>query len=290
MGGEGVNKSYKSLEPKKSLGQNFLADPWWIERIAHALEIQEGDLVLEIGPGKGALTRALLPLTRELVAVEIDQRMVGHLREELGGAPNLRIVHADFLRFDLGRELGTWPVRIVGNLPYHVTSAILMRVLDEIRRGHTDPAAARVTDFAVMIQKEVAQRILSGPGSREFGILSVYTGLLCKGEILLEVPPAAFIPRPKVTSSVIRLRPLPRPAADVRDWDYFRRVVRAAFNQRRKMLRRSLAGVPGLPDPEGLEGAEALLARRPESLSVAEFADLAARLARLPQTGLEAGR
>ena len=276
-----MNKSFKSLAPKKSLGQNFLSDPWWIERIARAFEIRQEDCVLEIGPGKGALTRALLPMTGELVAVEIDGRMAELLHAELGAPANLRVVQGDFLTYNLGRELGGRRLRIVGNLPYHITSAILMRVLDEIRRGHDDPGAAQITDFSIMIQKEVAQRILCGPGSRTYGILSVYTGLLCQGEILLDVPPIAFSPRPKIMSSVIRLRPLPRPSAEVADWDWFRRVVRAAFNQRRKMLRRSLAGVPGLPDPEGLTGADELLARRPETLSVAEFADLANRLARL---------
>ncbi|MFA7332596.1 MAG: 16S rRNA (adenine(1518)-N(6)/adenine(1519)-N(6))-dimethyltransferase RsmA [Candidatus Delongbacteria bacterium] len=276
-----MEKSYKSMAPKKSLGQNFLSDPWWIERIARALEIQEEDCVLEIGPGKGALTRALLPYTRDLLAVEIDQRMVELLQAELGAHPNLRVIHEDFLRFDLGAALGGRRVRVVGNLPYHITSSILMRVLEEIRRGQTDPAAAQITDFAIMIQKEVAQRILSGPGSREYGILSVYVGLLCDGRILLDVPPGAFFPKPKVDSAVIRLRPLATPRAEVLDWDFFRRVVRAAFNQRRKMLRRSLLNIPGVPNPEGLENADELLSRRPETLSVPEFADLAARLGAL---------
>jgi 16S rRNA (adenine1518-N6/adenine1519-N6)-dimethyltransferase len=273
-----MNKSFKSMAPKKSLGQNFLSDPWWIARIAQALEIRPGDRVLEIGPGKGALTRALLPLARELVAVEIDERMVELLGRELGAAPNLRIVHGDFLAYNLGHE--PEGLRVVGNLPYHVTSAILLRVLDEIRRGHQE-GAARIADFSVMIQKEVARRILCGPGSREYGILSVYRALLCEGEILLEVPPNAFWPRPKVDSAVIRLRPLQRPAAQVENWDFFRRVVRAAFNQRRKMLRRSLAGVPGLPDPELLRDESGLLERRPETLAVGDFAWLAQRLAEL---------
>jgi 16S rRNA (adenine1518-N6/adenine1519-N6)-dimethyltransferase len=275
-----VAKSYHSLDPKRSLGQNFLSDPWWIARIADALSLGQEDCVLEIGPGKGALTRELLPRTRDLVAVEIDGRMVEHLQAELGHHENLRIVHADFLRYNLSNELGGRRVRIMGNLPYHVTSAILMRVLDEIRRGHEDGQAAQITDFSIMIQKEVAQRILAGPGSRTYGILSVFTALFCQGEILLDVPPNAFFPRPKITSAVIRLRPLPAPLAHVEDWDFFRRVVRAAFNQRRKMLRRSLSGVPGLPEPEALHD-EDLLSRRPESLSVAEFAQLAARLGAL---------
>jgi 16S rRNA (adenine1518-N6/adenine1519-N6)-dimethyltransferase len=279
-----VAKSYHSLAPKKSLGQNFLSDPWWIERVARCLETGPADTVLEIGPGKGAITRALLPRVGELWAVEIDQRMVEHLTAELGADPRLKILHQDFLLFNLGEALGGRPVRVFGNLPYHVTSSILMRVLDEIRRGHTDRSAAQVIDFAVMVQREVAQRILSGPGSREYGILSVFAGLFCEGRILLDVPPAAFFPRPKVDSAILRLAPRPTPLAPVADWEFFRRVVRAAFNQRRKMLRRSLANVPGLPDPEGLDDPR-LLERRPETLSVPEFAELAARLAALAPPG-----
>jgi len=290
-----VGKSPRSLAPKKSLGQNFLVDPWWVAAIRDALGVGAGDRVLEIGPGKGVLTAALLEKAGEVLAVEIDARMVGHLAERFAGEPRLRVLHADFLRVDLRRECGERPLRIVGNLPYHVTSSILMRVLDEVRRGHEDPAAAaRIEDFAVMIQREVAQRILSGHGSREYGILSVFVDVFFDGAALVDVPPAAFFPRPKVVSRVIRLKPLPAPRHAVADWAVFRRVVRGAFNQRRKMLRRSLAALPGLPPIEAVPGAEPWLTLRPEQLPPAEFAALAAAFAAaleagVPATGAVAG-
>jgi len=265
--------------PKKSLGQNFLSDPWWVQRDVQALRLARTDQVLEIGPGKGVLTRELLKNAGHLLAVEIDGRMVEHLKREFAGVPNLELVHGDFLEYNLSARLAGREVRILGNLPYHVTSAILLRVLDEIRRFQRDPAsAARVTDFSVMIQKEVGERILAGPGSRIYGVLSVFVRVLCDCELLLEVPPEAFQPRPKVRSVVLGLRALDRPRHRIEDWNLFRRVVRGSFNQRRKMLRRSLQGIPGLPPLEELRGLPTgFLERRPEELDAGEFADLAKR-------------
>jgi 16S rRNA (adenine1518-N6/adenine1519-N6)-dimethyltransferase len=284
-----VGSSPRGLAPKKSLGQNFLVDPLWVSRIVEAFGVRAGECVVEIGPGKGVLTAALLERGCHVIAVEIDARMVGHLRERFEGEPRLTIVHEDFLRLDLGRAAAGRPVRVIGNLPYHVTSSILMRVLDEVRRGHEDPqGAARIVDFAVMIQREVAQRILSAAGSREYGILSVFVDLFFDGEPLADVPPAAFFPRPKVQSRVIRLRPLPAPRHGIGDWAIFRRVVRGAFNQRRKMLRRSLAALPGLPPIDAVPGAVPWLTQRPEQLPSAEFTALAAAFEQALAQGLPA--
>lgn len=187
------SKSYKSLDPKKSLGQNFLTDPWWIQRIVSAFGLEPQDTVLEIGPGKGVLTAELLKVSGRLLAVEIDQRMVEHLGERFAGATNLEIVHQDFLRFPLGETLAGVPVRIIGNLPYHITSGIIGRVLDEIRAGQADPQAhARITSFDIMIQKEVGERICSTHGTKVYGVLSVLAWLLCDVRVLLDVPPKAF--------------------------------------------------------------------------------------------------
>lgn len=269
-------KSYKSMAPKKSLGQNFLTDPWWIQRIVQAFKPAADDLVLEIGPGKGVLTEQLLPLAGKLVAVEIDERMVEHLEALLGGNDKLEILHQDFLQLDLAARFAGQPLRIVGNLPYHVTSGILMRVLDAIRAMHEHPAdAARITDFTIMIQKEVATRILGGPESKEYGILSVYVHQLCEGRALLDVPPAAFFPRPKIMSTILQLSPLARPRYELEDWDLFRKLVRGSFNQRRKMLRRSLRQVPGLPDPATIPGMEPWLGHRPDAIPPKEFVDMA---------------
>ncbi len=275
-----ARKSFKSLHAKKSLGQNFLTDSFWIQRIVQAFALTPTDTVLEIGPGKGVLTRELLKYTDNLYAVEIDQRMVELLQEELGSPANLKLVHADFLEYNLSQDLAGKPVRILGNLPYHVTSGILLRVLEEVIRYHQNPAqAARITDFSIMIQLEVADRILAPPGGRNYGILTVYRDLLCEGERLLDVPPEAFYPKPKVMSSVMRLIPRDTPTAQVDDWDSLRRLVRAAFNQRRKMMRNSLASVPGLPGIDELEKiAPEILDKRPEQLTPQDFAAVANRI------------
>lgn len=274
------SKSYKSLDPKKSLGQNFLSDPWWIQRIVNAFGLEPQDTVLEIGPGKGVLTAELLKVTGRLIAVEIDQRMVEHLAERFAGAPNLEIVHRDFLQYPLDQALAGVPVRIIGNLPYHITSGIIGRVLDEIRAGQADPAAhPRVTSFDIMIQKEVGERICSTHGTKVYGVLSVLAWMLCDVRILLDVPPNAFFPRPKVTSSVLRFRPLPAPRYRVDDWELFRKLVRAAFNQRRKMLRNSLQAVADLLPEDWTGAGEGILERRPEQMSPQDFVELANRAA-----------
>lgn len=274
------SKSYKSLDPKKSLGQNFLTDPWWIQRIVSAFGLEPQDTVLEIGPGKGVLTAELLKVSGRLLAVEIDQRMVEHLGERFAGATNLEIVHQDFLRFPLGETLAGVPVRIIGNLPYHITSGIIGRVLDEIRAGQADPQAhARITSFDIMIQKEVGERICSTHGTKVYGVLSVLAWLLCDVRVLLDVPPKAFFPRPKVTSSVLHFRPLPAPRHRIEDWELFRKIVRAAFNQRRKMLRNSLQAVGDLLPPDWIAGDDPVLERRPEQMSPRDFVELANRAA-----------
>jgi 16S rRNA (adenine1518-N6/adenine1519-N6)-dimethyltransferase len=267
----------KSLFAKKSLGQNFLTDPFWIQRIVQAFNLKAGECVLEIGPGKGVLTQELIKKSSELFAVEIDGRMVEYLEELFEGEKNLTLLHGDFLKFNLADTFAGRRLRVLGNLPYHVTSAILVRVLDEMRRYHEDPeSAAEITDFSIMIQKEVARRLLSLDGSRAYGILSVFIHVFCDAELLLDVPPQAFTPRPKVDSTVICLRALKKPRFEITDWAIFRRVVRASFNQRRKMLRKSLASLGPLPAISEL-GPEVddYLKRRPEQMSPGDFANLA---------------
>ncbi|MCA9785093.1 MAG: ribosomal RNA small subunit methyltransferase A [Candidatus Cloacimonetes bacterium] len=271
------SKSYKSLDPKRSLGQNFLSDPWWIQRIVNAFGLEPQDTVLEIGPGKGVLTNELLKTCGRLIAVEIDDRMVEYLGERFAGSANLELVHQDFLKYPLSEVLAGQPVRVIGNLPYHITSSIIGRVLDEIRACQADSGAhARITSFDIMIQKEVGDRICSTHGTKVYGVLSVLAYMLCDVRILLDVPPNAFYPRPKVTSSILRFRPLPAPRYQITDWELFRKVVRAAFNQRRKMLRNSLLPLADLL-PEGFLSQTGLdwLERRPEQLSPLEFTQLA---------------
>jgi 16S rRNA (adenine1518-N6/adenine1519-N6)-dimethyltransferase len=264
------------LSPKKSLGQNFLVDARVQERIVAAAELLTEDVVVEIGAGLGALTARLLPRAARLLAIERDSRLVDVLRNELGAAPNLRIVEGDALDFDLAagaRELGR-PLVVVGNLPYVVTSPVIFAVIEAADGG-------RVVDRAIfMVQKEFAQRMISPPGSRVYGRLSVMVQHRAEAEILFHVGPGAFLPPPAVTSTVVRLRPRRKPLLDVRDGALFALVVREAFGTRRKMLRRALEPAFGAGRAaEALDAAGIAGTRRAEELSVADFARLANALA-----------
>jgi 16S rRNA (adenine1518-N6/adenine1519-N6)-dimethyltransferase len=259
------------ISAKKSLGQNFLVDPNVQERIVAAAQLGPDDVVVEIGPGLGALTARMVPQAKKVIAIDRDPRMVAILRAELGHAQNLEIVEGDALDFDLpacavaaGR-----PLVVVGNLPYVITSPILFSVVEAA-------AASKVVDRAIfMVQKEFAQRMLSPPGSRVYGRLSVMVQQLAQGEILFHVGSGAFVPAPAVTSTVVRLRPRPVPLAPVADTALFARVVREAFSGRRKMLRRSLEPAFGVAAAVALAKAEVAGTRRAEELSVADFARIA---------------
>jgi 16S rRNA (adenine1518-N6/adenine1519-N6)-dimethyltransferase len=255
------------LRPQKSLGQHFLRDPNVIRRICAAVGVAAGETVLEIGPGEGAMTGPLADAGAHLVAIEVDRRAVEGLRREFG--TRVRVVEQDILTLDLGayaREAGA-PVRIVGNIPYNITSPILFHLLD-----HRDS----VRDATLMIQREVAQRLVADPGCKEYGILSVTFQMWADVETLFDVPPAAFRPVPEVHSTVLRLRMLPGPRVPLADEGFFREMVRTVFGQRRKMLRNSLqafAAKRGRALP-----VEFMLEERPEALSPASLADLANRL------------
>jgi 16S rRNA (adenine1518-N6/adenine1519-N6)-dimethyltransferase len=265
-----------ALSPKKSLGQNFLVDPNAQERIVAATEATTADVVVEIGAGLGALTARLLGRAGRIIAVERDGRLAEILRQELGAAPNLEIIEGDALDFDLpaaARSAGRSLV-VVGNLPYVVTSPVIFATIDAAAGGH-------VVDRAIfMVQKEFAQRMLSHPGSREYGRLSVMVQQAAEAEILFHVGAGAFLPPPAVTSTVVRLRPRSKPLGQVADTALFARVVREAFGTRRKMLRRALEPAFGSAQAAdalaeaGIPGTE-----RAEQLSVADFARLANALA-----------
>jgi 16S rRNA (adenine1518-N6/adenine1519-N6)-dimethyltransferase len=264
------------LLPKRSLGQNFLVDPRVQERIVAAAAVTAADVVVEIGAGLGALTARLCPQAGKLVAVERDARLAAILRAELGPAPNLEIVEGDALELDLAavaRAAGR-PLVVVGNLPYVISSPVIFATM-------AAAAGGLVVDRALfMVQKEFAQRMLSPPGSRDYGRLSVMVQQAAEAEVLFHVGARAFLPPPAVTSTVVRLRPRARPLGEVSDASLFERVVREAFGTRRKMLRRALE--PAFGAPRALAAlAEAGIAptRRAEELSVADFARLANALA-----------
>jgi 16S rRNA (adenine1518-N6/adenine1519-N6)-dimethyltransferase len=267
--------SERGLSAKKSWGQNFLVDPEIPERIAKACGFSPDDVVVELGAGLGHLTRALAAEAFRVVAVERDRDLARILREEVAEVPSVEVVEANAVTLPFGPIAARAGRRLVvaGNLPYHLSSQILVHLLDE--RAH-------LRRLVLMLQKEVAVRIASPPGSREYGVLSVLCQHHADVRILFDVPRGAFHPQPKVQSSVMRFDLLEVPRHPV-DEPLFRTVVHAAFAQRRKMVRNSLASglrTAGLEiSGEELDGALAEVGidprARAETLSVAELAALA---------------
>jgi 16S rRNA (adenine1518-N6/adenine1519-N6)-dimethyltransferase len=256
----------QGLRADKRLGQHFLFDPSILRRIAAAAGDVGAATVLEVGPGPGGLTRALLEAgAARLVAVERDPRFVAHLRElEAQAGGRLTLVEADALELDPCSAAGPGPVRIVANLPYNVATLLVFRWFERL------PCIERMV---LMFQKEVALRLAAAPGSADYGRLAVMAQRLCRVERLFDLPPAAFTPPPKVSSSVVRLTPRPdQPTAELRA--ALAAVTQAAFGQRRKMLRASLRSLGG--DPMALLAAAGIEpTRRAEELSVEQFCRLA---------------
>ena len=255
-------------DAKKNLGQNFLHDRGVIERIVLALDPRPGDRIIEIGPGQGALTFPLLRRHGELTAIEFDRDLLQPLAAaaQAHGALtllNANVLDVDFSALAAGGVPGEGPLRLVGNLPYNLSSPILFHALDH---------AAAIRDMHFMLQKEVVERMAAGPGSKVYGRLSVMLQAYCRVTPLFKVPPGAFRPAPKVDSAVVRLQPLPPGAVVVADRARFAHVVRAAFGQRRKTLRNALSGVV---DATAIEAAGVRPDARAEQLSVADFASLA---------------
>jgi 16S rRNA (adenine1518-N6/adenine1519-N6)-dimethyltransferase len=276
------------IRAKKSLGQNFLNDPLVAYRIIDAVSPLPEDIIIEIGPGGGALTRLLVARSGYVVAIEIDARFVEKLRSSVKGE-NLKVVNADVLGVDWNdftkaAKLMIDPspndpdrrrVRVVANLPYYISTSIIEKL---VRLGRT-----RVWDMTLMLQREVADRIVTGPGNKDYGALSVMVQYYCDATKLFEVPPSAFTPEPKVHSAVIRLTVRERPAVEVADEIRFFAIVRAAFAQRRKTILNNLkAAAHSLEFRQALEAAleAASVApqRRAETLSLAEFAALSRAL------------
>jgi 16S rRNA (adenine1518-N6/adenine1519-N6)-dimethyltransferase len=256
------------LRPRKRFGQHFL-EPAWVAKLVDALDARADDTFLEIGPGRGALTAPLAPRVRKLVAVEIDRDLASALPSRL---PSVQVVCADFLDVDL-RDLlrgEPQPVRVVGNLPYNVASPILFKLLHDADEGRL------LQDATLMLQKEVADRLVARPGSKAYGALSIQVALLADTERVLSLPPGAFRPAPKVKSAVVRLRFRP-PAVDVGDITTFEKLVRGLFLQRRKTLGNALKPIAdslGRSAAELIERARVDAGRRPEALSLEDMARL----------------
>ena len=250
---------------KKRLGQNFMMDRNVAAKIVDASEIGENDVVLEIGPGMGSLTKELLSVAKNVTAVEIDERLVESLKVDFEDNDDFKIVHKDFLEFDIsGFAVATGSkIKIVGNIPYNITSQILIHTFDHF---------SAVSSLTVTMQKEVADRILSNAGSKNYGILSVYAALFSHPKKLFNVSRGVFNPKPKVESSAVMFKIKNRLPDDLLDLDLFKKVVRKTFGKRRKMLRNSLKEIGECTEFLAENGFD--LRRRPESLDVEEFIEL----------------
>ncbi|MGM0506638.1 MAG: 16S rRNA (adenine(1518)-N(6)/adenine(1519)-N(6))-dimethyltransferase RsmA [Bacteroidota bacterium] len=223
------------IHPKKSLGQHFLHEQGVIQKIVDAVTVPQGGRVIEIGPGTGALTGELIHRFARVTAIEIDRRVISELRKQY---PELDVIQEDVLKVDWDRLLTDHePVTVVGNLPYYITSQILFSILEQRNR---------LTSAVIMMQKEVAARLVSPIGTKAYGILSVQTQLMSEPELLFDVAPGAFTPPPGVTSSVVRLT-FNKPPLACTDRS-LKRVVRTAFQQRRKKLSNSLAPLGTMPE------------------------------------------
>ncbi len=249
--------------PRKRFGQNFLHDPHIIRRIVSAINPRPGERLVEIGPGRGAITTGLLQAAGRLDAVELDRDLIEPLARRCGGLGELTIHNADALDFELRTLYPHQRLRLIGNLPYNLSTPLLFRFLDQ---------ADCIEDMHFMLQREVVERIAAQPGSRVYGRLSVMIQVYCRAEPLFGIGPGAFTPAPKVDSTLVRLtphRPLPCP---VRDPAFLTRLVARAFGQRRKTLRNSLRG---LIDTRLLRAQGADPGQRAEALSVETFVRLA---------------
>ena len=263
---------------KKRLGQNFLVDESYARRVVASLALRAGETVVEIGPGRGALTAPLLESGARVVAVEFDRELNALLRERFGGREEFRLVEADALNVDFCSAIEpAREARVVANLPYNISTAILQRLIEQRRC---------LKEFVLMLQREVVERITARPGESERGYLTVLVEAFCESEALFDVPPEAFRPVPKVWSTVARLRARDSAASEV-DEQLFTRLVSACFAQKRKTIHNNLRSAPEelrtLVETAG--GATALLEaanvdprRRAEALTLEEWAALAKRL------------
>lgn len=256
----------------KSLGQNFLIDDNIVDKIVAGAGIGPGDKIIEVGPGIGTLTREMASRAEALMAVEIDKNLIPILADTLGDYDNVKIVNEDIIKADIrgliDENLGGGPVKLVANLPYYITTPIIMRFLEE---------NINVTDIVVMVQKEVAERMNAQPGGKDFGALSVAVQYYCDTEIVAKVPRHLFVPQPNVDSIVIALRVRSERKYKVDDEDLYFKVVKAAFGQRRKTLLNSISSMGNLSKDqvkEALEEAGIDPKRRGETLSLDEFAIL----------------
>lgn len=259
---------------QKKFGQNFLIDTRILEEIIAASGVGKDDFVLEIGPGIGTMTQYLCEAAREVVAVEIDNNLIPILKDTLAAYHNVEVLNEDILKVDINRlaqeKNGGRPIKVVANLPYYITTPIIMGLFE----SHVP-----IDSITIMVQKEVADRMQVGPGTKDYGALSLAVQYYAKPEIVVNVPPSCFMPQPKVGSAVIRLTRHEKPPVDVKDEKLMFQIIRASFNQRRKTLANGLSNFPQLQlnkqqvtDCITALGVPATI--RGEALSLEQFAQL----------------
>ena len=267
-----LNK-YKFVFQKK-FGQNFLIDEHVLSKIIRSAEITEDDFVVEIGPGIGTLTQYLAASAREVAAIEIDDALIPILKDTLSAYDNVTVIHEDVLKVDLCKlakeKNGGKPIKVVANLPYYITTPIIMGLFE----NHVP-----VESITIMVQKEVADRMKTGPGSKDYGALSLAVQYYAKPELVANVPPNCFMPRPRVGSAVIRLTRHTEVPVEAEDEKLMFQIIRASFNQRRKTLVNGLGNAPELHIPkeittEVLEEMGLSASVRGEALTLAQFAEL----------------
>ena len=261
----GRDRPADGFRARRRFGQHFLHESALVERIVAAVDPRPGQAIVEIGPGRGALTLPLLRCCGELTAVEIDRDLCEHLRRAALGAGTLHLVNDDVLSFDFAALAGPRRLRIVGNLPYNISTPLIFRILGQLRH---------VEDVHCTLQREVAQRIEAAPGSKHYGRLSVMVQLDCRVERLFPIAAAAFRPRPQVESAFLRLEPRPEVSVAPEDRAAFSELVRHLFSRRRKTLKSALRGHM---DEEHIVQAGCAPTSRPQELAVADFARLAAQ-------------
>lgn len=247
------------MKPLKRFGQNFLTDPHYINKIVDSFSPQKDDTILEIGPGKGAITEKILAASENLRVVEIDTRAIELLKVKF---PSLQIIEGDFMEVNIREVAGSNKIRVIGNIPYNITTPIIFKLLEE---------RDVVKDVMLMVQLEVAKRITAPPGNKEYGILSIVLGVYATLEYHFKVPSTVFFPKPKVDSAIISLH-FNKDESLIKDHKLFRRVVRTAFNQRRKTLRNALS--PVLSEMKVGFVPPVDLGLRAEQLTIADFIEL----------------
>jgi len=262
------------LIPRKRWGQHFLVDPNILKKVIRTAQVEKEDVVLEVGPGLGEMTLALARQVKKVIAIEIDPKLVVILKEKMKDYPNVEVIKSDILKVDFNRFLKKegHPIKVVANLPYQISTPLLFRFIESKEVFST---------FTLMLQREVAERLVASPGNKEYGPLSIFVQLFSNLSIRFLVKPSAFFPPPKVDSAVVYMEWKEKPMIEMNDEEWFKRVVKACFGYRRKTLINALKHSElTLPESIGLKMEEIGIdpRRRPETLTIQEFVSLAEAL------------